>query len=130
MLQLRDIGVYPDRDTGSDGASTAMLIKLTKRERATVLAALRRWLSYPAAREADSIATNGGKHKPLDNGEIDRLCKRIAELETKRDTAHLPDPSGNGVRDRKSPKVRADVRAARDGDHLRLGDTRNRRRFR
>ena len=44
-----------------------MIIKLTKRERATVLAALRRWLSYPAAREADSIATSQGKHKPLDN---------------------------------------------------------------
>jgi hypothetical protein len=59
------------------------MIKLTKRERATILAALRRWLSYPAAREADSIATNGGKHKPLDNAEIERLCKRITKLETK-----------------------------------------------
>jgi hypothetical protein len=40
-----------------------MVAKLTKRQRDTILAALRRWLSYPAAREADTIATNGGKHK-------------------------------------------------------------------
>jgi hypothetical protein len=66
-----------------------MLIKLTRRERATVLAALRRWLSYSAAREADSIATNGGKHKALDNSEIDRLCKRIIELETRPNVAPL-----------------------------------------
>jgi hypothetical protein len=79
-----------------------MQIKLTKRERATVLAALRRWLSYPAAREADSVATNGGKHKPLDNAEIDRLCKRITELETKPDVAPLHRQSKNGARE---PKV-------------------------
>src|SRR6478672_5024394 len=79
-----------------------MQIKLTKRERATVLAALRRWLSYPAAREADSIATNGWKHKPLDNAEIDRLCKRITELETKPDMAPLHRQSKNGARE---PKV-------------------------
>ena len=125
MLQLRDIGVWPDRDTGSTEASTAMLIKLTKRERATVLAALRRWLSYPAAREADSIATTGGKHKPLDNGEIDRLYKRIIELETKRGTADLVRHSNNGVRDRKGPKLRGEVCAAQDGDHLRYGDTKS-----
>jgi hypothetical protein len=59
-------------------------VKFTERERATVLAALRRWLSYPAAREADSIATNRGKHKPLDDGEIQRLCKRISEIASKR----------------------------------------------
>jgi hypothetical protein len=62
-----------------------MVDKLTKRERATILAALRRWHSYPAAREADSIATNGGKYKPLDNHEIERLCKRITEMENQRD---------------------------------------------
>jgi len=66
-----------------------MLIKLTERERATILASLRRWLSYPAAREADSIATNGGKHKPLDDAEIQRLCKRFIEIESKRDAASL-----------------------------------------
>src|SRR5215472_7856470 len=87
MLQLRDIAARPDRDTWSNACLTKMIVKLAKRERATVLAALRRWLSYPAAREADSVATNRGKHKPLDNAEIERLCKRITEIQRKRDTA-------------------------------------------
>lgn len=78
-----------------------VIIKLTKRERATILAALRRWLSYPAAREADSVATNGGKHKPLDNAEIDRLCRRISELAAKRDAAPLHRQSDNGAHERK-----------------------------
>ena len=74
MLQLRDNAACPEyRNTAVKTGSTKMLMKFTKRERATVLAALRRWLSYPAAREADPIATNGRKHKPLDNAEIDRL---------------------------------------------------------
>ena len=68
---------------GPAKAQRQMLIKLTERERATILASLRRWLSYPAAREADLIATNGGKHKPLDNAEIERLDKRITEIERK-----------------------------------------------
>jgi hypothetical protein len=88
-----------------------MIIKLTKRERATILAALRRWLSYPAAREADSIATNGGKHKPLDNGEIDRLCKRITELETKRGATHMLGQVNNGARALKRLKLLDNVRA-------------------
>jgi hypothetical protein len=75
-----------------------MVVKLTKRERGTILAALRRWLSYPAAREADSIATNGGKHKPLDDGEIQRLCKRIIKIEMKHDAALLRRQSNNGAR--------------------------------
>ena len=75
-----------------------MIIKLTARERATILASLRRWLSYPAAREADSIATNGGKHKPLDNGEVERLCKRITKKETKGDAGRLLRQSSNGSR--------------------------------
>src|SRR5262245_35161034 len=66
-----------------------MLIKITEREGATILAALRRWLSYPAAREADSIATNAGKYKPLDNGEIEALCKRLTKTERKRDQGRL-----------------------------------------
>jgi hypothetical protein len=78
-----------------------MVIKLTKRERATVLTSLRRWLSYPAAREADSIATNGGKHKPLDNAEIERLCKHITKIESKRDAVHLLGQSNNGAHGRK-----------------------------
>jgi hypothetical protein len=100
-----------------------MLIKLTKRERATVLAALRRWLSYPAAREADSIATNGGKHKPLDNGEIDRLCKRILELATKRDATLMPCQANNGASPRKGLKLPDDVRAREDCNHFRLRHT-------
>jgi hypothetical protein len=106
-----------------------MQIKLTKRERATVLAALRRWLSYPAAREADSIATNGGKHKPLDNGEIDRLCKRITELATKPDVAPLHRQSNNGARERKGLKLPDDVRTAQKGDQLRSGDTKSQHAF-
>jgi hypothetical protein len=67
-----------------------MIIRLTNAERDTLLAALRRWQSYPAAREADSIATNGGKHKPLDNAEIERVCKRLQ--------------SNDGARKRKASK--------------------------
>jgi hypothetical protein len=78
-----------------------MVVKLTRRERDTILAALRRWLSYPAAREADSIATNGGKHKPLDNSEIERLCQRITKIESERDAALLPRQSNNGARGQK-----------------------------
>ena len=78
-----------------------MVVKLTKRQRDTILAALRRWLSYPAAREADFIATNGGKHKPLDNSEIERLCKRMTKIDSKRDAAHLLRQSNNGAHARK-----------------------------
>jgi hypothetical protein len=73
-----------------------MLIKLTERESATILAALRRWLSYPAAREADPLATGGGKYKPLDNGEIEHLCKRITKKEWDRYAAPLLHQSTNG----------------------------------
>jgi len=73
-----------------------MLIRITEREGATILAALRRWLSYPAAREADSIATKAGKYKPLDNGEIEAVCNRLSKTETKRkEGEHLPE-STNG----------------------------------
>ena len=78
-----------------------MLVKLTQRERNTILAALRRWLSYPAARGADSIATNEGRHEPLDNSEIERLCKRITKIESERDAWHLPGQSNNGFHERK-----------------------------
>jgi hypothetical protein len=74
-----------------------MEVKFTERERATVLAALRRWLSYPAAREADSIATNYGKHQPLDDGEIQRLCKRISEIANKGSAGPLRRHSNNGA---------------------------------
>jgi len=66
-----------------------MIIKLTNAERDTILAALRRWQSYPAAREADPIATGGGKHRPLDNAEIDRLCKCMTKVAGKRDAAFV-----------------------------------------
>jgi hypothetical protein len=82
-----------------------VIIKLTKRERATILAALRRWLSYPAAREADSVATNGGRQRPLDNAEIERLCGRISELAAKRDGAPVHRQSDNGARERKASRT-------------------------
>jgi hypothetical protein len=79
-----------------------MIVKLTCAERDTILAALRRWQSYPAAREADAIATGEGKHRPLDNAEIERICKRITKMERKRDAAHLLRQSGNGMHERKA----------------------------
>src|ERR1700751_4684169 len=75
-----------------------MIVKLTHAERDTILAALRRWQSYPAAREADLIATDGGKHRPLDNTEIERLCKRISKTERKRDVRPLSDGDTNDAR--------------------------------
>ena len=80
-----------------------MPIKFTSRERATILASLRRWHSFPAAREADSIATSGGKHRPLDNAEIERLYDRIVK---QGHTAPLPLRSNNGVHDKASKRSR------------------------
>jgi len=71
-----------------------MLIKITERERATIVASLRRWHSYPAAREADALATSGGKHSPLDNAEIERLCERFTKA---RGPAPLPRRSDNST---------------------------------
>jgi hypothetical protein len=82
-----------------------MIVKLTHAERDTILAALRRWQSYPAAREADLIATDGGKHRPLDNAEIEQLCKRMTIVERKRDSAPLLRQSNNGVDKRKASKT-------------------------
>jgi NH3-dependent NAD+ synthetase len=82
-----------------------MIVKLTYAERDTILAALRRWQSYPAAREADSIATGGRKHRPLDNAEIERICKRMTKTESKRDAAPLPRQSNNGDREKKASKI-------------------------
>ncbi len=82
-----------------------MIIKLTSAERDTILAALRRWQSYPAAREADSIATNGGKHRPLDNAEIERICKRLTKIERQRDAAPFLRQSNNGAHERKAFKT-------------------------
>jgi hypothetical protein len=104
-----------------------MTINLTKRERATILAALRRWLSYPAAREADSIATSGGKYNPLDNAEIDRLCKRITAVEGKRGEACLIRQSKNGGRERKGSKLRGGLHVFLDDHQRRLGDAKRQR---
>jgi hypothetical protein len=85
-----------------------MVVRVTERERATILAALRRWLSYPAAREADLTATNRGKHKPLDDGEIQRLCRRLSETAKRSNTAPLRRHSNNGADMLKNPKLRDD----------------------
>jgi len=83
-----------------------MVVRVTERERATILAALRRWLSYPAAREADATATNRGKHKPLDDGEIKRLCKRIIEMaRSSGNAAPLRRHSNNRADMQKDPKT-------------------------
>jgi hypothetical protein len=81
-----------------------MIVELTYAERDTILAALRRWQSYPAAREADSIATGGGTHRPLDNAEIERICKRMTKIERKRNAAPLHRQSDNGVHEQKASK--------------------------
>jgi hypothetical protein len=79
-----------------------MIVKLTRAERDTILAALRRWQSFPAAREADLIATNGGKHRPLDNSEIERICRRLTAIESTSDVPSLVERSGNGAHVQKS----------------------------
>ena len=83
-----------------------MVLRLTERERATILAALRRWLSYPAAREADLTATNRGKHKPLDDGEIQRLCQRLSETVKRSNEVPVNRHSSNGA-DPKTSKTAA-----------------------
>ena len=47
--------------------------------------------------KADCIATGRGKHRPLDNAEIDRICKRMTKTERQRNTAPLLRRSGNGA---------------------------------
>jgi hypothetical protein len=84
-----------------------MVVRVAERERATILAALPRWLSYPAAREADPTATNRGKHKPLDDGEIQRLCKRLNEMATRGHAAPFRRHSNNGADDADGTSMRA-----------------------
>jgi hypothetical protein len=79
-----------------------MIINLTNAERNTILAALRRWQSFPAAREADPIATGEGKHRPLDNAEIERICKRMTKTEKKRDAAPVVRQSDDGMHEQKA----------------------------
>jgi hypothetical protein len=99
LLQLRDNAAQPDRNIGGKHGFERMMIKLTDAERDTILAALRRWQSYPAAREADLIATSGGKHRPLDNSAIERICKRMTKIERRRDEP-LRHQSNNGAQER------------------------------
>jgi len=74
-----------------------MVVRVTERERATILAALRRWLSYPAAREAYPTATSRGKYKPLYDGEIQRLCQRLSKTAGRGNAALLRRHSNNGA---------------------------------
>src|SRR5215472_9595192 len=104
MLQLRDNAARPDTSIGVNSIDQ-MIVKLTHAERDTILAALRRWQSYPAAREADLIATGGGKHKPLDNAAIERLCNRMTKVEEKRNAAPLLRQSDNGAQPRKPSRT-------------------------
>ena len=62
------------------------IIKVSNREHATILAALRHWQRVPgeALMHEDDIATNGGELEALSPPEIDELCERING-----DTAHL-----------------------------------------
>jgi hypothetical protein len=58
-----------------------MQLKLTDRELATILAALRYWdreivASRRWASEID-IATDGGNHVPLDTAQVNALCERL-----------------------------------------------------
>jgi hypothetical protein len=46
-----------------------------------------------------------GKHKPLDDGEIQRLCKRISEIANKGSAAPLRRHSNNGAGMQKHPKL-------------------------
>jgi hypothetical protein len=85
-----------------------MVVRVTERERATIVAALRRWLIYPAAREADLTATNRGKLKPLDDSEIQRLCQRLSETAKRGNAPPLRRHSNNGADIQKHPKLRDD----------------------
>lgn len=53
--------------------------QLTKRELATVLAALRHWqTALPESAGAyEDIATDGGRFEPLSVDEVDGLCMRL-----------------------------------------------------
>ena len=103
MLQLRDNAAQSDRNIGGKQRFARMIVKLTNAERDTILAALRRWQSFPAAREADLIATNGGKHRPLDNSAIERICKRMTRIARQRDEPSRRQ-SNNGAHERKAFK--------------------------
>jgi len=99
---------WSDRATSGFKQTRPMVLRVTERERATILAALRRWLSYPAAREADLTATDRGKLKPLDDGEIQRLCQRLNETVRKGNGTPSYRHSNNSADIQKPPKLRDD----------------------
>ena len=58
-----------------------LLLSITSRELATILAALRYWQAndLSAATEAPEhdVASNSGEFEPLGNDEIDTLCEQL-----------------------------------------------------
>jgi len=58
-----------------------MLLSVTPREFATILAALRYWQANDRNTAAQSpeydIASDSGQFEPLDNDEIDALCEQL-----------------------------------------------------
>src|SRR5256885_1114591 len=44
------------------------------------------------------------EHKSLDNGGIERICKRMTKIERKREAAPLRRQSNNGANERKAPR--------------------------
>jgi len=71
----------PTAKTYATGASNIMLLSITPREFATILAALRYWQANDRntaskAPEYD-IASDSGEFEPLGNDEIDTLCEQL-----------------------------------------------------
>ena len=61
-----------------------MELTLSKREASLVLAALRSWQEQAQTYDiADFYEAYFEEHEPLDSGEIDGLCSRIAETSSK-----------------------------------------------
>jgi hypothetical protein len=60
-------------------SKSSLYIEITRRERDTILAALRLFRDYPEplGDMLTDIATNCGGHLGLDDEEIDALCQRI-----------------------------------------------------
>ena len=62
-----------------------MIVSMTERELATVLAALRHWQRQECYADGGipehTIASDEGEHEPLDAQEIDELCERLNRSE-------------------------------------------------
>jgi hypothetical protein len=58
-----------------------MLLSVTPREFATILAALRYWQANDRSTASEAaeydIASDAGQFEPLDNDEIDALCEQL-----------------------------------------------------